>query len=117
MKKVLITLSLCLTVFAILSVAAVSYHKNELEKAYDDSYFLGYADGYLKHKHNPESNEYFASDEKANEYVSVMITVYTTPDMLYHRKGCAKHVEEKILDDIFNEYSPCESCEPPIIVQ
>ena len=97
--------------------AVVEFCKISLKNAYDEGAFFSYAEGYLKHKHHPEGNEYFLYDETLLEYVSASTNVYIAQDKVYHRKGCAPHAAIARLKDILNEYSPCASCKPPIVMQ
>jgi len=117
MKKSLIKkfLGLAISVFLIFTI--VLHYKIALKKAYDEGVFWGYAEGYLKHKYYPENNDFFVRDEKHLDYLSVLTKVYITSDKVYHRKGCVSHGEVVIIKDIFNEYSPCTSCQPPIVLQ
>ena len=117
MKKLLIKNFLGLAISAFLIFTIVLHCKIALKNAYDEGCFSGYADGYLKHKYHPESNEFFVYDKKRLEYLSVLTKVYITPDKVYHRKGCVPHGEIAIIKDIFNEYSPCTSCQPPVVLQ
>ena len=117
MKKLLIKIFLVLAVSALLGFTATALYKTILKNAYNDGVFFGYAEGYLKHKHYPESNEFFVYDEKILDYVSVQTKVYLTEDKIYHRKDCASHSETAAIKDVFKEYSPCASCKPPIVMQ
>ena len=117
MEKLLIKTFLGLAISVFLIFALLVHYKIALKNSYDNGVFFGYADGYLKHKYHPESDEFFIYDEEILDYVSFLTKVYITPDKVYHRKGCVPHSELAILQDIFNEYSPCSSCKPPLVLQ
>jgi len=117
MKKLFIKVFLGLFVSTFLIFAIATCCKAALKNAYDEGSFSGYADGYLKHKYYPESNEYFVYDEKLLTYLSVLTEVYITPDKMYHRDGCVPNGKIIMIKYIFNEYSPCSSCCPPAVLR
>ena len=102
---------------AFLIFAIVACCKFALKNAYDEGVFFGYAEGYLKHKNYPQGNEYFVYDEKLLDYLSAATKVCITKDKLYHREGCVPYGEIVLIKDVFNEYSPCTLCKPPIVLR
>ena len=116
MKKSLIKAIPVIIISALLIFTIIIHYKTALKNAYDEGAFFGYAEGYLKHKYHPESNEYFVYDENLIEYVSTQTNVYIAPDKVYHRDGCVPNGECAMIKDVYTEYAPCALCTPPVVM-